>query len=359
MIEALLRSGPRTARPVHVLSGGVRLVAVDIVTLVGLGIDEDAARLWQTMHACPGAGVEELAAVLGLTEGETRRRLDLLADLALVRASMDLPGLLVPIAPQAGVELLLRQQELELAENHRRLQARRDEITAGIAERISAPSASSSGGAEYLVGRDAIQARFEELAYSMRESADSMLPGASFSVPMLEAARPLDTEALRRGIRLRSLYQESIRNDFATLAYARDMASLGATVRTAPVLGQRLWIGDARVAMVPMDPADSQRGYACITEPGVVASLRELFDGAWRNAAPLDVGNPVQSVTGLSDTERELLTMLADGMTDEAAAKRLGVSLRTVRRIMADLMVRLEAGSRFEAGIKAAKKGWL
>lgn len=51
--------------------------------------------------------------------------------------------------------------------------------------------------------------------------------------------------------------------------------------------------------------------------------------------------------------------MLAAGLTDEAAAKRLGVSLRTVRRIMAGLMDRLQASSRFEAGLKAAQKGWL
>jgi DNA-binding NarL/FixJ family response regulator len=61
----------------------------------------------------------------------------------------------------------------------------------------------------------------------------------------------------------------------------------------------------------------------------------------------------------LSPGERELLLPLAKGMTDEAAAKRLGVSLRTVRRQMAALMERLGASSRFEAGLKAAQRGWL
>jgi len=46
-------------------------------------------------------------------------------------------------------------------------------------------------------------------------------------------------------------------------------------------------------------------------------------------------------------------------MTDETAARRLGVSLRTVRRQMAALMERLCATSRFEAGLKAAQRGWL
>lgn len=46
-------------------------------------------------------------------------------------------------------------------------------------------------------------------------------------------------------------------------------------------------------------------------------------------------------------------------MTDETAGKRLGLSLRTVRRQMAGLMERLDATSRFEAGLKAAQRGWL
>jgi DNA-binding NarL/FixJ family response regulator len=47
--------------------------------------------------------------------------------------------------------------------------------------------------------------------------------------------------------------------------------------------------------------------------------------------------------------------MLADGYTDEATARRLGVSIRTVRRNTAELMTLLGARSRFQAGIYAAQ----
>jgi hypothetical protein len=50
---------------------------------------------------------------------------------------------------------------------------------------------------------------------------------------------------------------------------------------------------------------------------------------------------------------------MAAGLTDEAAAKRLGVSLRTVRRQIQALMTRLQATSRFQAGHNAAQRGWL
>ena len=41
----------------------------------------------------------------------------------------------------------------------------------------------------------------------------------------------------------------------------------------------------------------------------------------------------------------------------EAAARRLGTSLRTYRRRVAELMAALEAGSRFQAGVRAGELG--
>lgn len=54
-----------------------------------------------------------------------------------------------------------------------------------------------------------------------------------------------------------------------------------------------------------------------------------------------------------------MLRLLAAGLTDEAVARRLDVSVRTLRRVTADLMERLEARSRFQAGYLAATRGWL
>jgi DNA-binding NarL/FixJ family response regulator len=50
---------------------------------------------------------------------------------------------------------------------------------------------------------------------------------------------------------------------------------------------------------------------------------------------------------------------LARGFTDEAAARKLGVSVRTARREAADLLTRLHARSRFQAGARAMALGWI
>ncbi|GAA2740301.1 helix-turn-helix transcriptional regulator [Kitasatospora cinereorecta] len=61
----------------------------------------------------------------------------------------------------------------------------------------------------------------------------------------------------------------------------------------------------------------------------------------------------------LSDRERDLLVLLAQGLTDDVVAKRLCVSVRTERRMVAELMRRLGASGRFEAGVKAVRRSWI
>lgn len=62
---------------------------------------------------------------------------------------------------------------------------------------------------------------------------------------------------------------------------------------------------------------------------------------------------------GLTAQQVAAVRLLSEGHTDDAIAKRLGVSSRTARRIANELMERLGARSRFEAGVRAVQEGWL
>jgi len=65
------------------------------------------------------------------------------------------------------------------------------------------------------------------------------------------------------------------------------------------------------------------------------------------------------AVNPLTDQESVVLRLLAEGHTDDVIARRLGVSARTVRRIVTVVMRRLGARSRFAAGVHAVRRGWL
>jgi len=59
------------------------------------------------------------------------------------------------------------------------------------------------------------------------------------------------------------------------------------------------------------------------------------------------------------ESTRALLALLAAGLTDEAIARSLGISLRTVQRRIHDLMETLGATTRFQAGMAARERGWV
>lgn len=53
----------------------------------------------------------------------------------------------------------------------------------------------------------------------------------------------------------------------------------------------------------------------------------------------------------LSDRERDLVTLLAQGHTDVSAAEQLGISARSVTNILRGLMNRLGVDNRFQLGL--------
>jgi len=53
----------------------------------------------------------------------------------------------------------------------------------------------------------------------------------------------------------------------------------------------------------------------------------------------------------LSDRERELVALLAQGHTDVSAAEQLGISARSVTNILRNLMDRLGVDNRFQLGL--------
>jgi len=62
------------------------------------------------------------------------------------------------------------------------------------------------------------------------------------------------------------------------------------------------------------------------------------------------MGHGLRKIT-LSDRERELVSLLAQGHTDVSAAEHLGISARSVTNILRSLMDRLGVDNRFQLGL--------
>ncbi|OZM71320.1 helix-turn-helix transcriptional regulator [Amycolatopsis antarctica] len=171
--------------------------------------------------------------------------------------------------------------------------------------------------------------------------------------------RQVDRHNLHRGVRYRVLFPDRARTNPAVAKRLNRLTVAGAEVRTMPEVPVNALVIDGKVAVLPSEPEDGRpAGVAMFRLPSVVRTIVELFDQVWPAAVALSACRTPDG-TELTEREKELLSLLSAGCTDESVGAQLGISVRTVRRMVSGIMNRLGARSRFQAGAKAADRGWL
>ncbi|HEY8980115.1 MAG TPA: DNA-binding response regulator [Streptomyces sp.] len=197
------------------------------------------------------------------------------------------------------------------------------------------------------------------------ELRSRLVPLASLDEEFVSVAPDFDTwpgareNALRQALgggaeRTRKLFGPAVLADAQDRRLLEELAARGTAVRIArtPLPQGTVFVG--RRTMVLTAP-DARRTYLMSTEPALVESAFALFEAVWRGATDLAVflaGRP-----RIDERAQPVLDTLGSGLTDEAAARKLGMSLRTYRRRVADLLVALDAESRFQAGVRAGEWG--
>lgn len=164
--------------------------------------------------------------------------------------------------------------------------------------------------------------------------------------------------ALRRGASIRTIYTDSVYSDAVGIGFIRETIRVGCQARTVSYLpatgyAATVTIGECfAVLSVCAGNADHRWSFHCGDDEA--ATLRHNLEGLWSVAAPVEADPTAGS---LSPLERRILHQLCLGAKDESAARMLGISVRTYRRHVTALCVRLGASSRFEAGVNAAYAG--
>jgi hypothetical protein len=155
------------------------------------------------------------------------------------------------------LESLLQWQESDLRARLEKVKAARAEAALLVSEYEDWRPTNTSAEAEVLTGTDAVSERLDELVYRCRHEMLSLMPGG-VEQANIEASRMRDTGALGRGVVVRNMYLDSVRNDAVTLTYARWLAGNGGKVRTAPTLPTYLIIIDQRWGLLPLRPEREQ-----------------------------------------------------------------------------------------------------
>jgi DNA-binding CsgD family transcriptional regulator len=166
-----------------------------------------------------------------------------------------------------------------------------------------------------------------------------------------ELAEPI-AQAIKEGRRCRAIYPLRALSEAPRILHQR--AAIGEEIRLLPELPTRLAVFEGTHAVIPEPLGLVHSPRVVVRQRGIVELAALCFHHLWAHAAPL-----AEPPTEHGDLRRFLLEQLATGAQDEQIARRLGLSLRTVRRRVAEVMVELGASSRFQAGVEAARRGWL
>ncbi|MFF1604327.1 response regulator transcription factor, partial [Streptomyces mirabilis] len=258
-------------------------------------------------------------------------------------------GGLRAVDPRVAIRALIRRRETE------------SELLAATAEEMATAYEAGllreepSRLVEVASGEGAIAARLEEM-YARAEHEVCLFDTPPYLAPPAPQV-DLQADLLSRGIVSRGIYAATGLEDQKVLSRALSMVELGEQARVLPTVPLKLLVVDGCRALLPLT-ASTAGGYCAVVvwHSAVTEALQKLFELAWQQATPL--GQPVADGE-LTEGERTLTRLLAAGMKDEAVARHLGVSLRTLRRRVSDLQERLGAASRFQLGMRAAQRGWV
>lgn len=330
--------------------------------LLELGFGAHEESLYRSLLRNPAATVAELASEHGLEQDVAAQVCGRLIELGVIKPDRAGTGFIVP-RPAAAIGQLIERREEELLRQYRRASESRfviDELELLYQEPETLDP--SDQGVERLTGLDEIRDRLEELSFFTRTSVFSIQPGGPQSRESLEASRPLDQRGIRRGVEMRVIHEASVLDDELNRAYLRELVMGGAKVRVTNQQLERMVIMDGQVAVVPVDPANSRRGALIVRNPGLVTGFLDLFHRVWQDAEELPWStedSEHEPTPAISLQDKKILELLASGCTDETSAREVGVSVRHLRRTISRLMAELGANSRFEAGVEAARRGWL
>ncbi|MEU8269177.1 helix-turn-helix transcriptional regulator [Sphaerisporangium sp. NPDC049002] len=317
----------------------------------GFELDTTAESVYQTVVENPNASTEKLAELMALSEVTVQFALEHLARLELITREAGYDGW-TAIEPEVGLAALLARQQAELARHQQQVEDSRLTVARLLAS-CGQRSAQDAAGVEWIIGGAAVRARTARLADDCREEYLSLrLAGHT---PALDSARTIDEDILARGVLSRSIVLDSVRNDKPTMAHLRREIGAGADVRTLPTLPARVRIFDRRHAVVSVSNLTGMAGALTVGCDVVVDSFVTLFSKLWAEAEPLGDCRPRRG-GDLSSQEVHILKLWAQGHTDASAARRMEVSLRTVRRLSDRLAERLGTRSRFQLGAVAIAK---
>ncbi|MEU8222396.1 helix-turn-helix transcriptional regulator [Kribbella sp. NPDC048915] len=306
-----------------------------------VGVEQPDEEAYRALLSTPGCSIRDLAGALGRDAHDVAATVGRLEKLGLLTSTSDDPVRLLPTRPDVAVDALVavRRAELDRA---------RAEARVLLSELSTQEQHRPENLVEVIVGQEAIAARFAQLLTGTRHELQVIdrPPYASKTGESEPRVRGL----LSEGVVVHGLYSPDSLDIPGAVDDAYSAVDAGETSRIHPQVPMKLAVFDRKIALLPLS-VDQLVDSALVVHPcALLDALMEMFWLLWDQAVPV-----VPSAKA-DPTDARLMTLLAAGFKDDAIARQLGLSSRTVGRRVAELMETLGARTRFQAGIHAQRR---
>lgn len=318
-------------------------------------------RVYEIASSATTWTVASMSQQLGAAEAAVEEALARLASVGLVRPAPAAPGGYAAVAPEVALTRLFGQEERQLTQQLAKLAETREAITSVMRDFLDLRTTRRRTLQVEPLPTEGLVAEFLDGAAGLaRREAWWMHAGGIPSVEALDEMLLRNLGMLGAGIAVRALFLHRHAGDPVMAGYLRDLVHAGAEVRIATHLPQQMVVVDQDLALVPADPADPGRGAWAVHGTELIPTLRAIHEHCWTLATPFArQADGAAPDTTASPVEDVLVRLLAEGVKDDAIARRLGVSTRTLSRMISALLERLGVQTRFQAALELHRRGRL
>jgi DNA-binding CsgD family transcriptional regulator len=316
-----------------------------------------ALALYQALRRLGSGRREVIRAAAGLNTAQAERGWQRLEQLRLVRANGTAVEAVEPDVALRKATEAYRENAVEQVRNATELQQATDALATVYQPAVARDDAEVA--VEYFGDIRRKKQIFDDLTTTSRISIDTVHPGPMPPMGVLEASLRQDRAQVARGVVLRNIYPMSLLQTPKYARYLHRLAELGSQLRLIDHAPHDLLIFDGVAACLTADPAEPGHAMAVVRGAMLLRNYVAMYEDLWLRGIPMAEMTapppPGEETEGGTAQERNVVRLLALGLSDDQIARKLGVSRRTVQRAIARLMDRLGATSRFEAGLKLAQ----
>jgi len=315
--------------------------------LAVVGVSAAAESAYAAVLTRPGATTADLADFTGTPARRLRLLLHTLEAAGLIRQTTDRPHRYHPLPPGPAIDALILAHRRQL---HGVLLA-----VPYLQQLIPAPARDATDSLEVLAAPSAVTAYLKAL----HESAEQEI---------LLVARPDDPlaslcAARERGVTIHALIDHVALSAPGGADRLERMLHAGIDTRVLAATPTTLLLVDHRTALIPLDTRRPNSGALLVRAPALLATFMLFFEAMWQPATPVYSLTELPTLDGQRTTvpvpADQVIALLAAGLSDQAIAEQLNVSLRTLDRRIHTLLLTLTAQTRFQAGWRAAQPRYL